>query len=63
MNDKEKKYFNLIDIMEYLECGKNTASQIRNIAIKMFNGLCFYNHKKVKREAVIKAIEYLEERG
>ena len=60
---ENKKYWNLIDIMEYLECGKNIASQIRQLAITQYNGLCFYNHKKVKKESCLQAIKYLEERG
>jgi len=59
--ESDKKYWNLQDIMNYLECGKNTASMIRNIAIKQFNGLCFYDKRKLKKDAVIKAIEKLEE--
>ena len=60
---EDKKYWNLKDIMDFLGCGKNTASMIRNIAIKQFNGLCFFDHRKLKKDAVIKTIEYLEERG
>lgn len=60
---EDKKYWNLQDIMNYLGCGKNTASMIRNIAITQFNGLCFYDKRKLKKDAVIKTIEYLEERG
>lgn len=61
--EENKKYWNLQDIMNYLGCGKNTASMIRNIAITQFNGLCFYDKRKLKKDAVIKTIEYLEERG
>ena len=60
---EDKKYWNLKDIKEYLECGTNIASQIRKIAITQYNGLCFYNHKKVKKESCLQAIKYLEERG
>ena len=60
---EDKKYWNLKDIQEYLECGKNKASVIRKVAINNFNGLCFYDRRKLKKESVIEAFKYLEERG
>lgn len=60
---EDKKYWNLQDIMNYLGCGKNKASYVRQVAINQFNGLCFYDKRKLKKEAVLKAIEELEERG
>ena len=59
----ESKYWNLKDIKEYLECGTNIASQIRQIAIKRFNGKCFYDNRKVKKDSCLLAIEELEKRG
>ena len=59
---EDKKYWNLKDIKEYLGCGTNIASQIRQVAIKEFNGLCFFDKRKLKKECVIQAIEYLEKR-
>lgn len=56
-------YWNLKDIKNHLGCGTNVASQIRQIAIKKFNGLCFYNKKKVKKDSCLQAIEELEKRG
>ena len=52
-------YWNLKDIREYLGCGVNKASYIRHIALTKFNGKC-WNKKKVKKESVLQAIEYLD---
>lgn len=56
-------YWNLKDIQDYLGCGRNKASQVRQIAINEFHGLCFYDKRKLKKQAVLQAIEFLEERG
>jgi len=56
----EKKYWHLKDIQHYLQCGKNVASQVRQLAISKYNGLCFYNKKKVKKESCLQAIEEME---
>ena len=55
----DSNYWNLKDIREYLGCGVNKASYIRAIAIQRFNGKC-WNAKKVKKESVLKAIDYLD---
>lgn len=60
---EDKRYWNLQDIQDYLGCGKNKASYIRQIAINNYNGLCFFDKRKLKKEAVLEAIKYLEERG
>jgi len=52
-------YWNLKDIREYLGCGINKASYIRQLAIQRFNGAC-WNKKKVKKQAVLEAIDYLD---
>ena len=52
-------FVNLKDIMEMYQCGKNTASKIRQCALRMFDGKCWYDSRKTKKEAVIKAFEYL----
>lgn len=59
---EDKRYWNLKDIKEYLGCGTNIASQIRQVAINQYNGLCFFDKRKLKKESVIQAIEYLEKR-
>lgn len=53
-------YWNLKDIKEYLGCGTNKASFIRNVAIKRCNGKCGWNKHKVKKEAVLEAIKLLD---
>lgn len=53
-------FVNLKDIMEMFGCGKNTASKIRQVAINKFDGKCWFDNKKTKKESVIKAFEYLE---
>ena len=60
---EDKRYWNLQDIQDYLGYGKNKASYIRQIAINNYNGLCFFDKRKLKKEAVLEAIKYLEERG
>ena len=60
---EDRKYWNLKDIQQYLECGVNKASLVRKVAINNFNGLCFYDKRKTKKEAILEAIKYLEERG
>ncbi len=59
---EDKKYWNLKDIKEYLGCGTNIASQIRQVAIKECNGLCFFDKRKLKKESVLQAIDILEKR-
>ena len=56
-------YWNLKDIKEFVGCGTNVASQIRQLAISKYEGKCFFDNRKVKKESVLKAIKELEERG
>lgn len=56
-------YWNLKDIKEHLGCGTNIASQIRQLAINKYDGKCFFDKRKVKKDSVLKAIKELEERG
>lgn len=55
-----KMFINLKDIMSEYNCGKNTASKIRQLAINNFDGKCFFDNRKVKSYSVEKAVEYLE---
>ena len=59
----DKMYWNLKDIKEYLGCGFNVASQVRQLAITKHNGSCFYDKRKVKKSSCLEAIKELEERG
>lgn len=56
-------YWNLKDIKEFVGCGTNVASQIRQLAINKYDGKCFFDNRKVKKESVLQAIKELEERG
>lgn len=56
-------YWNLKNIKEHLGCGTNIASQIRQLAINKYDGKCFFDNRKVKKESVLQAIKELEERG
>lgn len=44
------------DIMNYLSVSSATASKIRNIAIKKHDGLFIGDTKKVRRNAVLNAV-------
>ena len=61
MNEKQeeilkKKYWHLIDICDFFECGKNKASQIRQRAIKQFDGFEPIFPQRVKRDSVLRAM-------
>ena len=52
-----KEYWNLSDIMVFFGCGKNKASQIRQIAIRKYDGFEPVLPQKVKKSAVLKAMK------
>lgn len=52
-----KQYWNNQDIMNYVGCGKNKATEIRKIAIIKFDGLNPLLPRLVKKEAVLKVLE------
>ena len=52
-----KEYWSNQDIMSYVGCGKNKASQIRKEAIIKFDGLNPVLPRLVKKEAVLKVLE------
>ncbi|MBR4378013.1 MAG: hypothetical protein IKP50_03955 [Bacilli bacterium] len=62
MNEKQmnillqKKYWHLEDICIFFGCGRNKASQIRQKAIKDFNGFEPIFPQRVKRDSVLKAM-------
>ena len=61
MNEKQlellkKKYWHLNDICIFFECGRNKASQIRQKAIKEYNGFEPIFPQRVKRDSVLKAM-------
>jgi len=61
MNERQeelmkKKYWHLSDICIFFECGRNKASQIRQKAIKEFEGFEPIFPQRVKRDSVLKAM-------
>lgn len=52
-----KEYWNLSDIMFFFNCGKNKASQIRQMAISKYDGFEPVLPQKVKKNAVLKAMK------
>jgi len=61
MNERQiellkKKYWHLNDICIFFECGRNKASQIRQKALKEFDGFEAIFPQRVKRDSVLKAM-------
>ena len=54
---QEKEYWTNQDIMNFVGCGKNKASKIRQIAIIKFDGLNPLLPRLVKKQAVLKVLE------
>lgn len=53
----QKTWWNNKDIKAYVKCGTNKASQIRQRAIKYYDGFNPLLPLKVKRDAVLKVLE------
>lgn len=62
MNDRQKElltkaYWNIADICVFFDVGRNKATAIRQKAIKKFDGFNPVLPQKVKRDAVLKAMD------
>ena len=63
MENIDKAFWTNKDIMNYVGCSKNTATQIRKKAILYFDGFNSLMPKKTKREAVLKVLEMGGKKG
>ena len=54
---QNKEYWTNQDIMNFVGCGKNKASKIRQAAIIRFNGFNPLLPRLVKKQAVLKVLE------
>ena len=62
MNERQiellkKAYWNISDICSFFQVGRNKATEIRQRAIKKFDGFNPVLPQKVKRDAVLKAMD------
>lgn len=62
MDNKEellsKNYWNIKDICLFFGCGRNKATEIKKKAIKDFDGFEPLLPQKVRRDAILKAVNY-----